>query len=67
MNTAPMSNIEFLQLQARLNMKNTDVADFFNVTKDSVHKWRSGRQRIKGPVAIAMRLLAKYPHEAERE
>lgn len=67
MNLNEMDVVEFMQLQNKLGLKCNQLADVLGVTKDTVNKWcNDPKRRITGPAALALRLLAKYPHELER-
>lgn len=44
----------FRMLQTVLNMKGKELAELFDVSDETISRWRNGKQRIPKAVAIVM-------------
>ena len=52
-----MNKIEFLQLQKQAVLSNQECADYLEVTKRSIERWRSGAVKTPHAVILAMKAL----------
>ena len=60
-----MSASEFIAAMDVLGLGLADAGRLLHITPQTISNYRSRKQRVSGPVALAIRMLLKHPHELQ--
>ncbi len=52
---------EIKTIRQRLGLTQAAFADFFNVSKKTVERWESGKEKVSGPIVALLCMLEEYP------